>query len=415
MASPVWRGDDPGFQTKAVRNYPEKADCADKDNIYLSDEGWVYRHYKSLDKSEYWDEVIWAGDVTNPPSENDPVDGFLYATPTNDGTTGGGSYPDPNPTFLVGDGYQFVSGDYPGIDTTIGTALISGASDFDTDVAEAFTVSVSGALANNNTYAWTSQPAGAVFSNATGTFTGNTPNEANTTVTIADANKGTYTLQCLIKTTAASVTGSVGQKVVVASTNVPLDTIGNITITGQATPTAGVAATYTANNDGTAPEGDLTYVWSATPNSGVTITAGDAKVATVTFTSQASVVSTVIACVVGDAEASDGPNQTGNKTVVPVFHIGDVTAAGPTTVVTGAASTAYTLSYTGASSPAANDLTYAWSANPSAGVSFSDAAAATTTVTIAADGSTDITCVVGSVKSEPTSETSNSITLTAAT
>ena len=66
MSDAVWRGNDPGFQEQAVGNYPDKSDCADKDNIYLSDEGWVYRHYKSLDKSKYWDEVIWAGGVTDP-------------------------------------------------------------------------------------------------------------------------------------------------------------------------------------------------------------------------------------------------------------------------------------------------------------------------------------------------------------
>ena len=77
MASPVYRGDDPGFQTQAVGNYPAKSDCADKDNIYLSDQGWVYRHFKNASKTKYWDEVIWAGDVTDPPTENDPVAPFV--------------------------------------------------------------------------------------------------------------------------------------------------------------------------------------------------------------------------------------------------------------------------------------------------------------------------------------------------
>ena len=400
MASPVWRGDDPGFQTQATGNYPDKSDVADKDNIYLSDRGWVYRHFKSKDKTKYWDEIIWAGDVTNPPSQNDPVD--LWD----------GNVPPANPDFLDGDGYQPTSGPYPGIDPTIGTALISGADEFDTDVAEPFTVSVSGVLANNNTYAWSSQPAGASFNNASGTFTGNTPAEANTTVTIADADKGAYTIQCLIKTTSASASGSLAQKAVVASTNVPLDTIGTVTVNGEATPTAGVAVTYTAENDGTAPDGDLTYLWSATPSTGVTITTGgEINEADVTFTSQASVVSTVIACVVGDTEASDGPSQSGSKVVVPVFHIGDVTVSGPGTATAGAASTAFSLSYTGASNPAADDLTYQWTAQPSTGVSFGSATAATTTVTATDADTYSIKCVVSSTKSEPTSETSDAVAL----
>ena len=35
----------------------------DTDHIYLSDEGWVYRHYKSQDLSRWWDEILVAGEV----------------------------------------------------------------------------------------------------------------------------------------------------------------------------------------------------------------------------------------------------------------------------------------------------------------------------------------------------------------
>ena len=91
MSDAVWRGNDPGFQEQAVGNYPDKSDCADKDNIYLSDEGWVYRHYKSLDKSKYWDEVIWAGAVTDPPAENEPINAFPHTSVVYP-SRGGGSY-----------------------------------------------------------------------------------------------------------------------------------------------------------------------------------------------------------------------------------------------------------------------------------------------------------------------------------
>ena len=51
------------------------SDSYDLDNIYLTDEGWVYRHFKSTDESRWWDEIIVAGEVpatdspeaTNPP------------------------------------------------------------------------------------------------------------------------------------------------------------------------------------------------------------------------------------------------------------------------------------------------------------------------------------------------------------
>ena len=104
----TWRGDNPGFQTQAVGNYPDKSDAADKDNIYLSDQGWAYRHFTSPDKSQYWDELLWAGYVTVPPGLNDPV----------------GVFGAEEQTFLFGDGFQFVTGNYPLTVSTIGTVTI---------------------------------------------------------------------------------------------------------------------------------------------------------------------------------------------------------------------------------------------------------------------------------------------------
>ena len=69
----TWRGDDPGFQTQAVGNYPDASTVADKDNIYLSEQGWAYRHYKNAEKTKYWDEIIWAGFVSDDVTENLPV------------------------------------------------------------------------------------------------------------------------------------------------------------------------------------------------------------------------------------------------------------------------------------------------------------------------------------------------------
>ena len=39
------------------------SDSYDADNIYLSEEGWVYRHFKNEEKTRWWDEIIVAGQV----------------------------------------------------------------------------------------------------------------------------------------------------------------------------------------------------------------------------------------------------------------------------------------------------------------------------------------------------------------
>ena len=60
------------------------SDSYDIDNIYLTDEGWVYRHFKSTDQSRWWDEIIVAGEVPstdNPEATNPPKLGTV-ASPT---------------------------------------------------------------------------------------------------------------------------------------------------------------------------------------------------------------------------------------------------------------------------------------------------------------------------------------------
>jgi len=339
----TWRGDDPGFQTQAVGNYPDKSDVADKDNIYLTDQGWVYRHFKSLDKSKYWDEIIWAGYVNSAVTANDPVDAIN----------------DPAPEFLVGDGIQFVSGVYPGVDPTIGTSEIGGAASVDTAAAIPYTVSVSGTLANGNTFAWSVDgpgtavigtatgtftgntpaaipytvsvsgtlangntfawsvdgPGTAVIGTATGTFTGNTPAQANTNITFPTA--GTYNITCLIKSSATASTGSVANFGVTAAATVA-DTLGTVTVSGQQTPDTGATPIeYTITHTGTAPEGDITYALVASPSANVTIAqSADKNVFNVTWAAATDGVATTLTATLTDGDASDSP-ATGTLAVTP--------------------------------------------------------------------------------------------------
>ena len=39
------------------------SDSYDADNIYLSEEGWVYRHFKNSERTRWWDEILVAGQV----------------------------------------------------------------------------------------------------------------------------------------------------------------------------------------------------------------------------------------------------------------------------------------------------------------------------------------------------------------
>lgn len=56
----------------------------DTDNIYLSQEGWVYRHYKSEDLSRWWDEIIVGGEVPELDPNGDSNDYRLVTNPRDD-------------------------------------------------------------------------------------------------------------------------------------------------------------------------------------------------------------------------------------------------------------------------------------------------------------------------------------------
>lgn len=65
-------------------NYRPKSSAADIDNIFFTEEGWVYRHFKGDPrdpKTRFWDEIIVAGQVDLDDTENgDPLE-TLSATP----------------------------------------------------------------------------------------------------------------------------------------------------------------------------------------------------------------------------------------------------------------------------------------------------------------------------------------------
>ena len=409
----TWRGDDPGFQTQAVGNYPDASDVADKDNIFLTDQGWVYRHYKSLDKQKFWDEIIWAGYVNDAVAANDPVDALN----------------DDDPQFLYGDGIKAVSGPYPKSSSTIGTVDIVGPDTGTVGAAStSFSAHISGALANTDTWKWevTARPSGSAvtasaFSNATGTFTGNTPASADTTFTPDVA--GQYSLKLTLTSVSGDGLTSTGVQGYGAEAVDNSETIGTVTVNGQETPQAGVGITYSASHSGTAEDADIdSYTWSAllrgTANAatGVTLTlptdSGGGNLepnqVKVIFTTQASVVPTDIKCVVVDSAATDNGSGgvSGILNVDPHFVIGLATITGPTSLTLNSASSAYSISgYDNQSNPAPNDLTYQWSATFGGGAAgtFSDATAASPTFTATAAGGVSISCVVSSAKSVPTS------------
>lgn len=152
-----------------------QADCSalmdsskvyDIDNVYLSDQGWAYRHFKAKDKSEFWDEILVAGEV---PSGDSP-DAFGSATPAFQGDGQGG---DTIPSIDIPEITEFSVV----LDTLTPQAGVAANAQSDIDGTD-----LVGA-----TYQWSSSDESAVFGTATA---------ANTTVEFSE--EGIFTLSCSV-------------------------------------------------------------------------------------------------------------------------------------------------------------------------------------------------------------------------
>ena len=137
------------------------SDVADKDNVYLSTRGWVYRHYKNSARTEFWDEVLVAGEV---PSGDSPA-----------------AFGAANPTFLTGDGSKSPISRLTSV--TIGGDLTAA-----DGAAEAYTSTlVQTGSSEDAVFAWTTSDSGATISAASA---------ANTNVTFSAT--GNFTLTCTV-------------------------------------------------------------------------------------------------------------------------------------------------------------------------------------------------------------------------
>lgn len=79
-------------------------------NVYLTEEGWVYRHYKRADKSRWWDEVIVAGQVKTDIST--PQDMEIHGVLNEPVAHTLNDFPETYPEFEIGGGPLNVDTDY---------------------------------------------------------------------------------------------------------------------------------------------------------------------------------------------------------------------------------------------------------------------------------------------------------------
>ena len=74
-----------------IGNSKVASDVYDTNNIFLTDQGWVYRHWKGEPSTgRYWDEILVAGQVNPDPAvgSSDPIEPTKYYRKDTDSTTG---------------------------------------------------------------------------------------------------------------------------------------------------------------------------------------------------------------------------------------------------------------------------------------------------------------------------------------
>ena len=71
-----------------IGNTKIASDVYDVNNCFLTDQGWVYRHYKGdpATTTRYWDEIIVAGAVDATDTANDTVDEIEYSPESSEGS-----------------------------------------------------------------------------------------------------------------------------------------------------------------------------------------------------------------------------------------------------------------------------------------------------------------------------------------
>ena len=192
------------------------SDSYDVDNIYLSEEGWVYRHFKSTDQSRWWDEIIVAGEVpsTDSPEATNPPKLGTVASPSYE--TGDGTFdyeysshqqtgtPGTDTDKIVTEGGGLGVGDGAAPAFTIGNVFNGGNVSIGAYVSYRVGVQNDG-NADDLTYAWaitggTADPSTGSFADATASSTDFTPT----------AGGSTYELTCTISSVKAGGAGGDG-------------------------------------------------------------------------------------------------------------------------------------------------------------------------------------------------------------
>jgi len=235
---------------KELRALLDASPVYDMDNVYLSEEGWIYRHYKSANKSRWWDEILFSGEVDTTDADNAPVSATVSA-----GVKLGSA--DYTPTLETGD-------NTPGFgygDTIVDTGVPAPITP-DTVIDE---VSVSGEAAPTigDTETYTAVASGTVSSYSyVWLVTGGTidSGQGTTNIDVTWTASGAGTVECVTGSTDGNWDGTTqNDSITVTVAAAPTTTIGGVNIDEPFTLTVGIPSMFIGSIGGDAT---VTWQWS---------------------------------------------------------------------------------------------------------------------------------------------------------
>ena len=275
---------------------------------------------------------------------------------------------------------------------TVGTVTVSGNTSPQAQAAPTYTATVSGNNVSNLTYNWSVVDANANIANPTGSSTA-----------ITFEKEGNATVQCIVGSADIADSDSDTLAVVVGTAR----KIGSVSISGDSSPSAGIASNYQAVTNSSNVV-DATYQWSVNPSNAVTIAAATAEATNITFPTADNYT---VKCIVSSATAQDSPQQKSTQINSSASTtVGNVSVTGPGTVVGLNIGKNYNVSNSGN----ATGLTYQWTSTPSTGCTINSATTATPQMVFTQAGDYTITCTVGAAAARDTPKSgSKNVTVTA--
>ncbi len=279
---------------------------------------------------------------------------------------------------------------------TIGDFTITGTSAIDVGQSSQYQSNAT-PDATDETYAWTVEQSGSAVATTKAEVTAGATASG---CTVAWKEAGDYDVKCVITSSTATDSPKSDSRSVACSV---LDTIGTVTVSGNATPKVGAGDVYSATVSGNNVT-NLTYKWTVA-DATAQISNPTAASTTVTFEGAGNAS---VQCVVDSVDAASVSDSL--DVVVSKQTIGAITIGGPVGVAFADLNTGKNYTSSNGGGTLVGNTSYQWSSTPSTGAVINSPNAQNTQVVFTQPGSYTFTCQWTNQAANPTTKSGTKVT-----